>query len=135
MKRLFLACLLFCIAFAGCVKDQAKENDLLLGTWLKTGATGNAPADTLVFLKANNLYKLDFKCTTAPMLGIPARVSAEYLLLNNSFSFQNYMTTASGMYTASSFTWIKKGTEFEVKFHQLVFYISADYTVRYTKMN
>ncbi|MFY7840168.1 MAG: hypothetical protein ACOVP7_07820 [Lacibacter sp.] len=135
MKRLFFAFLFVCIAMQSCVKEEAKESDLLLGTWLKTGATGSAPADTLFFSKANNLHKLDFKCTTAPMLGIPARVSTEYLLLNNSFSFQNYLNPANGMYNAGSFVWIKKGTEFEIKFHQLVFYISAGYTVRYTKTN
>ncbi len=121
------------VVLSSCVKQSGIENDQLLGTWLRTGAAGTEPAGTLVFTKANGAYRLDFNCSGSPGPGYPATASTGYSLSNAIFSFDNYVQPANGLFTADSFKWIKQGEEFEIKLRHLLFYMSADYSVRYRK--
>lgn len=135
MKTNFVLLIALLSVLSGCVKQSGVENDQLLGTWLRTGATGTEPAATLVFAKTNGAYRLDFNCAGSPGPGYPATASTNYSLSNTVLSFGNYVTPASGMFTADSFKWIKQGEEFEIKLRHLLFYMSADYTVRYKKIS
>ncbi|TWI80265.1 hypothetical protein IQ13_2938 [Lacibacter cauensis] len=134
MKPLSFIFLLL-LSLQSCEKEKANENEQLLGSWLRTGATGTEPAAILIFSKNNGQYKLDFTSTGSPGPGYPATASTNYSLSKGVLSFGNYVAPASGMIIADSFKWVAKGKEFEIKLRHLLFYMSADYTVRYTKAN
>ncbi len=136
MKHIFILAAFFSIPLLnGCSKATVSEEDQILGTWVRVGTDGSGPAGTLTFSKKNNIYTLQFDCSGSPGPNWPSAAETEYKFQNGKLSFINYSNSGLGFYTAESFNWTDKGQEFEMKFYQLLFYISADYTVKYRKVN
>ena len=140
MSRCSIIVSLF-IFFGGACSTKKTENTLLkdedkiLGVWVNTplGPT-SLPADTLYFTKKDGAYKLSFDCSGAPVFNWPSRAETIYRFENGKLSYQNYSDPANGFIVASSFEWITPGKEFQIFRRHLLIYMSAEYLVKYTKI-
>jgi len=112
-----------------------KEEDKILGVWVNVplGPTPR-PADTLYFTKKDGAYKLSFDCSGAPVFNWPSRAETPYRFENGKLSYLNYYDSNDGFFVATSFRWITTGKEFEIFRRHLLLYMSAEYTVRYKKV-
>ena len=135
MKYLIILSSLLCFIFTSCKKENRSDEEQLHGTWIRVGSDGTGPAGTLVFSSLNAQNTLQFNCSGSPGPGWPTTANTTYSIQNGKLSFVDYSNSNGTVYTADSFKWITKGEEFEIKLYQLLLYMSADYTVRYKKMN
>lgn len=136
MKHLLIIAVFFsALLLTGCTKATVSDEDQILGTWVRVGTDGSGPGGTLNFSIKNNIHTLQFDCSGSPGPNWPSTAETEYKFQNGKLSFINYSNSSMGFYTAESFNWTNKGEEFEVKFYQLLHYMSADYTVKYRKAN
>ena len=136
MKSLLSVILCFSLLLqSSCSKDPVSEEDQLLGTWVKVGSDGTGPAGTLQFSIKNGKHILQFYCSGSPGPNWPSTAETEYKFQNGKLSFINYSNPSLGFYTTESFNWTTRGQEFEVKLYQVLHYMSADYTVKFKKVN
>ena len=136
MRHSVIVALSFSILLlSGCSKATISGEDQLLGTWVRVGTDGTGPAGTLQFSLKNGIHILQFNCSGSPGPNWPSTAETQYKFQNGKLSFINYSDTSLGFYTAESFNWTIKGQEFEVKLYQLLYYMSADYTVKFKKVN
>lgn len=136
MKSLLSVILCFSLLLqSSCSKDPVSEEDQLLGTWVRVGSDGTGPAGTLQFSIKNGKHILQFDCSGSPGPNWPSTAETEYKFQNGKLSFINYSNPSLGFYTTESFNWTTRGQEFEVKLYQLLRYMSADYTVKFKKVN
>ena len=131
--------LLFILLVSACSRKEKdpilKDEDRILGVWLITPLGSiPRPADTLYFTKNDGAYKLSFDCSGAPVFNWPSRAETPYRFENGKLSYLNYYDPADGFVVASSFEWITPGQEFQIFRRHLVLYMSAEYTVKYTKI-
>jgi len=128
---LFLAILFL----SSCDKQKVKtEEDQIKGTWVREATNGVGPGNTIVFSQKNGKSIMSFDCSGSPGPGWPSNAETEYKFENGRLSYVNYYDTSLGFYTVTSFQWITVGQEFEVKFHEILLFMSADYKVRYKKL-
>jgi hypothetical protein len=106
----------------------------MIGTWVLKGSTGSSPASKLVFSESSGSKILRFDCSGAPAANLPNVAETPYKFESNKLSFVDYVTPKNGYYDVTSFEWVVPGKEFTVKFHQILFYISADRNVSYVKV-
>ncbi len=136
MKHLLIIAAFFsALLLTGCGKAPISEEDQILGTWVKVGSDGTGPAGTLQFTLKNGKHVLQFNCSGSPGPSWPSTAETEYKFQNGKLTFINYADPSLGFYSAESFNWTSEGQEFEVKLYQLLHYMSADYTVKYRKVN
>ena len=139
MSRCSIILSLFILLVSACSRKQKdtllKDEDKILGVWVNTplGPTPR-PADTLYFTKKDGAYKLGFDCSGAPVFNWPSRAETSYRFENGKLSYLNYYDPANGFIVASSFEWITPGKEFQIFRRHLLLYMSAEYIVRYTKI-
>lgn len=135
MKYVIILSALALLIVTGCKKETASDEQQMQGTWLRVGTDGTGPAGTLVFSQVAGSNMLQFNCSGSPGPGWPATANTTYSFQNGKLSFVDYSNSSGTIYTADSFTWITKGEEFEIKLRQLLLFMSADYTVRFKKVN
>ena len=139
MSRCSIILSLFILLMSACSRKQKdsilKDEDKILGVWVITPLGPiSRPADTLYFTKKDDAYKLSFECYGAPAINWPSHAEIPYRFENGKLSYQNYYDSASGFIVASSFKWIIPGKEFQIFRRHLLLYMSAEYTVTYTKI-
>lgn len=135
-RKLLLLLSLVVILASACKKStNSQANTALSGKWIVKGTDGSGPAGTLNFTTKNGKDVLVFDCSGSPGPGWPSQAESEYKLVNDKLSFINYYDPGMGYYNADSFTWITNGQEFEIKRRQLLFFMAADYTIRYVRAN
>ena len=125
--------LLALFIIAGCDKEVKKEEDLIKGKWVREGTNGTGSGNTLDFSIKNGVYTLSFDCSGSPGPNWPSHAETEYRFNNGQLSYLNYADNSAGFYTTNSFNWIVVGESFEVKFHQILLFMSADYKVKYKR--
>lgn len=136
MKSLLSIIVCFTVLLlSSCSKATVSGEDQLLGTWVMVGTDGSGPAGTLQFSIKNGMHVLQFDCSGSPGPNWPSNAETEYKFQNGKLSFINYSNSSLGFYSADSFNWTVKDQEFEVKLYQLLHYISADYTVKFKRVN
>ena len=120
--------------FDSCARQKVKtDEDPMKGTWVRVGTTGIGSGNTIVFSQKNGVNTMSFDCSGSPGPGWPSNAETKYKFENGKLSYLNYYDTSLGFYTVTNFTWITEGQEFEVKFREILLYMSADYKVRYKK--
>lgn len=122
----------------GCHKSNTAANDPatnLTGKWIVKGTDGSGPAGTLYFANKAGTNTLSFDCSGSPGPNWPSQAETPYKFENGKLLYVVYDNPGQGYYTADSFVWITAGQEFEIKRRQLLLYMSADYTIRYTRVN
>jgi hypothetical protein len=139
MSRCSIILSLFILLISACSGKQndpiLKDEDKILGVWVITPLGPiSRPADTLYFTKKDGAYKLSFECYGAPAINWPSRAETPYRFENGKLSYLNYYDPTNGFIVASSFEWITPGKEFQIFRRHLLLYMSAEYTVRYTKI-
>ena len=138
MARVFFVLIFAGILSSACNKKKGNASELsseqaLRGTWILKGTDGSGPGGTLTFSSKNNKNILSFDCSGSPGPNWPAFAETEYKFENDKLSYRTYYDMNAGFFPVTSFVWIVPGKEFEVKRHQILLYMSADYTVRYVK--
>ena len=127
--------LIIAMLFNSCDKQKVKiEEDPLKGTWVREGTTGVGPGNTIVFSQKDGKNIMSFDCSGSPGPGWPSNAETEYKIENGKLSYLTYYDTSLGFYNVANFQWITVGQEFEVKFREILLFMSADYKVRYKKL-
>lgn len=140
MSRCSIILSFFILLVSACSRKKTedtplKEEDKILGVWVNSRLGPTAlPADTLYFTKKNGAYTLSFDCSGAPVFNWPSRAETPYRFENGKLSYRNYDDPSSGFLVASSFEWITPGKEFQIFRRHLLIYMSAEYLVKYTKI-
>ena len=101
---------------------------------MRVGTTGAGPGNTIIFSQKNGTNIMSFDCSGSPGPGWPSNAETEYKFENGKLSYLNYYDNSLGFYTVENFNWITVGQEFELKFREVLLYMSADYKVRYKKL-
>lgn len=122
------------LLLSGCNKGLNHEEDLMLGKWIREGTNGTGSGNTLNFSIKNDIYTLSFDCSGSPGPDWPSHAETEYKFKNGHLSYLTYYDPNEGFYVADSFKWISKGESFEIKFRQILLFMSADYTVKFNKV-
>ena len=122
------------LLLSGCNKGVHQEENLILGKWVRESTDGTGPGNTLTFSIKNDIYTLSFDCSGSPGPGWPHHAETEYKFENGHLSYLTYYDPNEGFYNADSFKWISKGESFEIKFRQILLFMSADYSVRFNKV-
>jgi hypothetical protein len=135
MKYAIILSAFVLLTATSCKKETVSDEQQIQGTWVRIGTDGSGPAGTLVFTQAAGSNMLQFDCSGSPGPGWPTTANTTYSFQSGKLSFVDYSNSSGTIYTADSFTWIKKGEEFEIKLRQLLLFMSADYTVRFKKTN
>lgn len=134
MFRTMIILLLTSTLLVSCSKSVEKEEDQIIGTWVREGTNGTGSGNTLLFSKTNGTYTLSFDCSGSPGPDWPSSASTEYKFQNGVLTYRDYSDNSHNFYTATSFKWITKGEEFEIWFRQVLLFMSAEYVVKYKKV-
>ena len=135
MLRISFILIIAILFFSRCDKPRVKtEDDPIKGTWMRVGTTGVGPGNTIIFSQKNGVNIMSFDCSGSPGPGWPSNAETAYKFENGKLSYLNYYDNSLGFYTVANFNWITVGQEFELKFREVLLYMSADYKVRYTKL-
>ena len=124
-----------CFIIAGCNKNLKSEEDAILGKWTREGTDGNGPGNTLIFSKKNGTYTLSFDCSGSPGPDWPSHADTEYKFENGKLKYLIYYDTREGFYTVENFKWLVKAESFEVHLREILLFMSADYPVKYNKVD
>lgn len=135
MKYVIVFSAFLLVTITACKKEKQSDEQQLHGTWVRVGTDGTGPAATLVFSEENGKNMLHFNCSGSPGPNWPTTANTTYSIQNGKLMYVDYSNSSGTVYAADSFTWITKGEEFEIKLYQLLLYMSADYKVRYKKVN
>ncbi len=136
MKHLLIIVVFFsALLLNGCNKAPVSEEDQILGTWVKEGTDGSGPGGTLYFSRKNGKYILQFDCSGSPGPNWPSTAETEYKFQNGKLSYIDYSDSGLGFYTAMNFNWITKGEVFEVRFREILLFMSSNGMVKYKKQN
>src|SRR5215207_7507576 len=91
------------IILSGCRKSiKEKEEDIMLGTWVREGTNGTGSGNTLVFSKVNGTYTLSFDCSGSPGPDWPSQATTEYKFQNGLLTYLDYSGNNQNFYTATS---------------------------------
>ena len=116
MVRLSVFCMLACILFAACSKNNDSDEQFLYGVWVK----GNNPGDTLLFMNENGRHIFQFPASLSPAAAgytkLPYRYQKKKLYVQ---------LTTDAEYPLSSFTWKTEGRSFELQGNDLYPYMSS----------
>jgi len=135
MLRISFILIIAILFFSRCDKQKVKtEADSIKGTWMRVGTTGAGPGNTIIFSQKNGVNIMSFDCSGSPGPGWPSNAETAYKFENGKLSYLNYYDNSLGFYTVANFNWITVGQEFELKFREVLLYMSADYKVRYKKL-
>ena len=120
---------------AACKKNDAGMEARIYGTWVMTGdGPGKSPADTITFYKENNQNLLKFfSGNGSPGPGWPSEVVTEFKWQQDKLYYKDYLDPRTEFIEITSLEWTDN-THFNLKFHELLQYISADYRVYYEKV-
>ena len=133
MKNYILISLLSLILLSSCEKESTIEDDIY-GVWvIEDDAPGRQPADTLHFYKAGDESILAFYSAGSPGPAWPDYAVTNFGWNEGKLVIKDYSGTSGEYFTIESFQWEGKD-QFSLKFHELLFYISADYRVTYKKL-
>ena len=106
------------------------------GIWIRDGdSIGRQPADTLFFFTKDGKNLLAFYSAGSPGPNWPSQVETEYEFESGTFSFRNYSGNSNEFLKVRSFQWVAQAKGFTVKLHEILLYISADYSVSHRKVN
>jgi hypothetical protein len=122
------------LSLFGCSKKSSGEAEEIKGTWVREATNGSGPGNTLTFSMVNGRNILSFDCSGSPGPNWPTDANSEYRFVNGMLSYLNYADSSMGFYTTTSFKWIVPGKEFEIKFREILLFMSADYLVKYKKI-
>jgi hypothetical protein len=133
--KIYCFIIILVILISACRKNETSSQLRIYGTWVRQGdVPGKAPADTLIFYKQNNQNLLKFYLGNgSPGSGFPSEVITDFKLEGSKIFYKDYLSPQAEFREIKSFQWTDD-THFNLKFYELVVYISADYRVYYEKV-
>ena len=121
-------------AVSACKKQNSDLEARIYGTWVMEGdIPGKSPADTIIFYRQNNQNLLKFfGGNGSPGPGGPSEVVTEFKCEGNKLYYKDYLDPRTEFIEIGSLQW-SDDRHFNLKFYELLQYISADYRVYYEK--